>query len=471
MAQVLTVASLWERIAGHLAPLTERPFLLRGRVADCKPVGASSHRYFTLVDRDGDGARIGAVIWRSKRPAIEGALRSAKLGPLANDMEIVVRGRLSPYPPSGRLSLVVEEIDAEATQRLARLELEEIRARLRAEGIFGANRARSVALVPLDLALVTSDQGTVQHDVRVALMERRYRFRVRLYPAPVTGAEAANELARVIGVADQGRHDLLLLVRGGGSESELTLFNQEPVVRAVATAQTPVWCAIGHTADDVLVNEVANQAFAVPRAVGDAVRERVQEFLDTLRANGQSASYAIAGRITAESKDVSHIRELASTVLGQRRDDAYHWHAGMLDQLVAACRELADDWREWSGALGLKAQWAGVELVREHRRDLERVVGELDSAVVGEITRVRDEIAALDLFGDARRWVEDSRRELAGMWRLSQAHDPRRRLKEGYAVLVDPTGRWLRSRGEVSASVVVEARMHDGGVKLEVRDG
>jgi len=471
MGQVLTVSLLWERIAGCLAPLTDRAFVLRGRVVDLKSSGASTHRYFTLADSESGGARIGAVIWRSKIPAIDGALRAAKLGPLANDMEIVVRGRLSPYPPSGRLSLVVEEIDAEATRQLARLQLEAIRAALRAEGIFDANRRRQVPLVPLRLALVTSEQGTVRHDVMTALEEERYRFDVRLYPAPVTGVEAAQELARMIGIADRGGHDLILLVRGGGSESELGLFDQEAVVRAVASAQTPVWCAIGHTADDVLVNEVANRAFPVPRAVGVAVRERVEQFLAELVANGARGARASQGRGREESREVDHLRTLAFTLAQSARNDAYHWVGAMADKTDSAGRDAVRGWRQWIERVASSGLWAGTELVRESRKDVRGVRGALGEAGAARIVQARASLVPRGRVVGVRRWVEDARAEVAGVRRLLAANDPATRLAEGYAVLLDGGGRWLRSCLEVRQHRQLVARMHDGDVELEVRDG
>jgi exodeoxyribonuclease VII large subunit len=471
MGQVLTVALLWERIGERLAPLTERPFALRGRVADLKPAGIGAHRYFTLADAESGGARISAVIWRSKVPAIDGALRAAKLGPLANDMEIVVRGRLSPYPPSGRLSLVVEEVDAEATRQLARLQLEAIRAALRAEGIFDANHRRPVPLVPLRLALVTSEQGTVRHDVRTALEEERYRFDVRLYPAPVTGVEAAQELARMIRIADRGGHDLILLVRGGGSESELGLFDQEAVVRAVASARTPVWCAIGHAADEVLVNEVANRAFPVPRAVGVAVRERVEQFLAELVANGARGAQASQRRCHEESREVDHLRTLASTLAQSARNDAYHWVGAMADKIDSAGRDAVRGWRLWIEGIASSSLWAGAELVRESRKDVRGVRGALRETGEARIEEARASLVPWGRVAGLRRWVEDARAEVAGVRRLLAANDPATRLAEGYAVLLGRDGRWLRSRLEVQEQTRLLARMHDGEVELEVRDG
>lgn len=470
MAETLTVASLWERIGECLEPLRDHTFRLRGRIADLKPTGSASHRYFTLVDPDGAAARIGAVIWRSNTSRIDAALRAAKLGPMTNDMEIVVAGRVSPYPPSGRVSLVVHEIDAEATRLLSRLELEAIRAKLRAEGIFAKNRSLEVPLVPLRLGLVTSDQGTVQHDVRVALEEERFRFEVRMYPAPVTGADAADALAAVIATADAGGHDLLLLVRGGGSESELMLFNQEVVVRAVARASTPVWCAIGHTADEVLVNEVANQAFTVPRAVGVAVRERVEAFLGGQRAIAVHGAGLAARWIDQEDHVVAHTRALSASAAGRASDGANHWLGSIGREAERAAREALRDYAGGVRALGQQIEWTGAELVREHRKELQGLRHGARESTRLRVDEARRDLGSGSTFLPVKRWVEDTRGEVMAVRRLLAAHDPATRLAEGYAVLMDPDGRWLRTRSDVARAGRVRAQMQGGEVALEVVD-
>ncbi|MCL5052412.1 MAG: exodeoxyribonuclease VII large subunit, partial [Gammaproteobacteria bacterium] len=255
-APVFSVANLWEMIEGSLEPLMTSRFRLRGTIQD---VAVRRHLYCSLADRTlaTQVAKVNTVIFAADLARIRSELLSRGLGELESDVEVVAVGRLSTYRPAGRVSFVVEQLDYDEMRRLGRLDVERLRAALIEEGLFGANKDRPLAAVPLRIAVVTSEAGTVQHDFTRVLARSGYRFSWQLYSTRVTGTQAADELAAMVKRADADGHDLIVLLRGGGSESELALFNTEAVVRSVVNAKTPVWCAIGHAADDVLVNEVA----------------------------------------------------------------------------------------------------------------------------------------------------------------------------------------------------------------------
>jgi exodeoxyribonuclease VII large subunit len=179
-------------------------------------------------------------------------------------------------------------------------ELEALKIKLQAEGLFDAGRKRPIPVAPVGIALVTSRSGAVLHDVLRVLRHSAPLSRLVLVHAAVQGATApaeivaamqrANALARA--EARAGRADapsVILLARGGGSSDDLAAFSAEPVLRAIAASELPVLSAVGHESDITLADLVADDRAGTP-SIGAA---RLAPNLDALRRKPlQLAAYA-----------------------------------------------------------------------------------------------------------------------------------------------------------------------------------
>lgn len=448
-APVFSVANLWEMIEGSLEPLMTSRFRLRGTIQD---VAVRRHLYCSLADRTlaTQVAKVNTVIFAADLARIRSELLSRGLGELESDVEVVAVGRLSTYRPAGRVSFVVEHLDYDEMRRLGRLDVERLRAALIEEGLFGANKDRPLAAVPLRIAVVTSEAGTVQHDFTRVLARSGYRFSWQLYSTRVTGTQAADELAAMVKRADADGHDLIVLLRGGGSESELALFNTEAVVRSVVNAETPVWCAIGHAADDVLVNEVAHRALDVPQSVATALVERVEDYLLGLEHTLGRAVELIAARLRDEQ---AHRRSMAARVIGSchagltqlRVGQAEQW-ASLVRLAEGRCRGDGEEVRRLSQSLR-----SNVRLRLAH--ELPRL---LDQGELAKALQRRLESEASDV-GRARVWLE--------------TYDPRKQLQLGYAIVQGRSGRWLTTISDVMDERLVTVLMRDGSAKVRLEEG
>ena len=226
---VISVAELTQRLK---TAIEERFGSVRveGEMLSVRRV-SSGHLYFTLKDQ---GAQLPAVMWRSTASRCPVALRDG--------LRVVASGDVQVYPPHGRYQLVVHRV-VEAGVGALLAELEALKARLHAEGLFDPHRKRPLPLLPRRVGVVTAATGAALRDIVRAVLAR-YPARILLAPAKVQGEGAAASI--VSALEGLGRHaevDVIVVGRGGGSVEDLWAFNEEAVVRAVAACPTPVVCA------------------------------------------------------------------------------------------------------------------------------------------------------------------------------------------------------------------------------------
>ncbi|MEO8274586.1 MAG: exodeoxyribonuclease VII large subunit [Thermoanaerobaculia bacterium] len=237
----------------------------------------AGHHYFDLVEK-GDGDKIvgvlSAVVWKGEFLRLRAALDRAGAR-LADGQKVRCRVGVDFYPPGGRLQVQVREIDPNFTLgELARRREETIEA-LSAAGLLERNKALPLAEIPLRLALVTSAGSAAYHDFLATLAESGYGFRVLFVHSAVQGPEAEASLPSAIALAAGSGCDLVVLIRGGGSKSDLAVFDSRAVAQAVAMASAPVWTGLGHEIDEAVADLAAHRSWKTPTKVAEELVLRV----------------------------------------------------------------------------------------------------------------------------------------------------------------------------------------------------
>jgi exodeoxyribonuclease VII large subunit len=248
---------------------------------------AAGHCFFTLKDKK---AQLSCVMWRE-------AARSLPAEP-PEGMAVHAFGYLSIYERAGRFQFVVRELSAKG-EGLWRLAFERLRAKLEGEGLLDPARKREVPSHPACLGVITSLEGAAIRDI-VSIVRRRAPWTdVLVYPARVQGDEAPGSLVDALRHATRpARAEVLIVGRGGGSLEDLRAFNDERVVRAIATSPIPVISAVGHELDVTLADLVADVRAATPSAAAEiAVPDRTR-----LRKDLARAGEALAASLQASAR-------------------------------------------------------------------------------------------------------------------------------------------------------------------------
>tara|TARA_Y100000590_G_scaffold214270_1_gene242895 strand:- start:234 stop:1427 length:1194 start_codon:yes stop_codon:yes gene_type:complete len=219
---------------------------------------ASKHHYFSISDGN---SLIQCVLFRFGKGS-----ENIKKGET-----IIVQGRTSIYTTRGDLQIIAEMVQAGGFGSLQQ-ELEQIKARLDAEGLFSDSRKRNLPLFPKSVAVITSPEGAVWHDIQTVTRRRYPNVELVLIPSKVQGEESLSELIHAFEIVNQNDFlDVVILARGGGSSEDLQSFNTELLARAIFTCSTPVVSAIGHETDITISDLVADVRAATPSAAAEIV--------------------------------------------------------------------------------------------------------------------------------------------------------------------------------------------------------
>jgi len=245
---------------------------------------ASGHCYFTLKDED---TQIRCVMWKH--------LTQYVYFEPEEGMQVRVNGHASVYERRGDLQIQAQAM-RKAGKGAQQKAFEELKQKLRAEGLFDAARKQSLPAFPETIGVVTSGQGAAIHDIRTGLERRFPPAAVVLCPVKVQGLDAPQAIADAVAAFndlsadDSQRPDLLIVGRGGGSTEDLWAFNEEVVARALAASRLPVVSAVGHESDVTIADLVADERAATPSTAAELVvpdrrdvAERVRALHDRLR--------------------------------------------------------------------------------------------------------------------------------------------------------------------------------------------
>jgi exodeoxyribonuclease VII large subunit len=292
--------------------LTLRDLWVEGEISNFV-VAMSGHAYFTLKDST---SQLKCVMFR-------GPLARVKKRP-ENGERCVARGPIKVYEPQGVYQLYAEFI-APAGMGELQLRLEELAARLEAEGLFEPSRKRPLPAWPSRIGVVTSSTGAVIHDIRTVVARRWPLAEIVLAPTPVQGDDAPPLICQAIDDLNaMGGVDVIIVARGGGSLEDLWPFNDEAVARAIFASRVPIVSAIGHETDVTIADLVADQRAPTPSAAAELVapnmldvRGRLEDIAATLVSltrQGLERQYA-----TLRSAELGLLHQSPASAIAARR--------------------------------------------------------------------------------------------------------------------------------------------------------
>lgn len=443
-ADSLSISGLYARIDRALKGALPGEVWVSGEVRSFK-VSSRGHCYIDLVDpanaRDNGSPLLKVVCWSSRWSRVRATLD--ELG-IVLDAGLVVRvkGEVQLYKPRGDISFILSELDTDALLGKVAAERARLIKALVDEDLLDRNRRIPVAHPPLRIGLVASPGTEGYRDFVGSLEASTMAFDVLVAPTQVQGRRAAASVAAVIRRLQAEQCDVLVVIRGGGSKADLATFDAEPVARAIATSDTPVWTGIGHTGDQSVADEVANRSFITPTECGQELARMVIEFWRTSTDAGSIVARLADDRMTSAERSLDRQRHRAVT--GARSQIDRH-----ADRLIHRARTLRSAARGQVDAHRSHLSVSGGILAKSAVRSL--------SGRELELERRAERLAALP----ARRLGAEALR--VGQWRrLLGAYDYRRQLERGYSVTRDASGRVVRSVSKVGPGSLLQTRLTDG---------
>ena len=449
----LTVSELTSQVRGTL----ENRFAsvwVEGEISNFR-APASGHWYFTIKD---EGAQLRAACFR-------GSNRMIRFKP-ADGLLVRARGRLTVYEPRGEYELMVEGLDPVGAGAL-RVAFEQLRDRLAAEGLFDESLKRELPLLPRRVGIVTSSTGAAVRDIVRAIERRTRTVNLLLAPTRVQGVGAGAEIARAIGLLnelnrraieegrDEGRVDVIIVGRGGGSTEDLWAFNEEEVARAIRASVVPVISAVGHETDFTIADFAADVRAATPTAAAEIVAEREDEIASYVETLTHDAVNAVRYRIISERARVQ------DAAMSPGFDE-------VRERLVAARRVATE--------AAHRLERAFAKRLARARRRYDGAAQKLSPARMATRAaegRVRLALTGAALEAAARARLDDARARASVAAASLDAMSPLAVLGRGYALAHDERGHLVRSSRGVREGERVRVRLAEGvlGCRVERIEG
>jgi exodeoxyribonuclease VII large subunit len=434
--RVFTVAELARRIQHALEGGLDGVWVV-GEISNFR-AAPSGHYYFTLKDEE---AQLAAVLFRSAAARI-------RFRP-SDGLEVVAGGRVRLYEARGTLQLYVESLEPRGLGAL-RLQLQQLRDKLAAEGLLAAERKRPLPYLPRCVGVVTALGGAAIHDILIMLRARFPNLRVIVRPVRVQGLGAEREIAAGIHeICAVPEVEVLIVGRGGGSVEDLWAFNDESVARAIAGCRVPVVSAVGHEIDVTIADLVADARAPTPTAAAELVVPLKRELVAKLEEHRRALERALERHLEKGYRIVRSLRARLRDPRGAIRSAGARTIEIRLRLLRAARRALA----------GSRESVIGFEQRLLFSSPARRVAGD----------RARIEEAVPRLSASMRHRAAIARERLARLAASLSSLSPLGVLERGYAVVWKTAGATpLRAASEVQPGEELRIRLARGGLRARV---
>lgn len=249
---------------------TLRGLRLKGEISNFKRY-PNGHCYFTLKDEE---SAIRAVMFSDYARLIPSTIKDGD--------EVIITGYVSVYPARGEYQVYAQAMELYG-QGSQLLELELLKKKLAAEGLFDPSRKRELTPFPKIVGVISAPNSAAMADIKKNLLRRNPLLEVKEFPSLVQGAEAPKELLKALKLAKEAMLDVLIIGRGGGASEDLNAFNDEMLVRETAKFPVPIISAVGHEIDFTLIDYVADARASTPTGAAELATIDKREIYENLR--------------------------------------------------------------------------------------------------------------------------------------------------------------------------------------------
>ena len=409
---------------------------VRGEISNLARPG-SGHLYFSLKDQH---SQVRCAMFRNANRHLR--------RPLQDGQEVLVRAGVSLFEGRGEFQLIVEHAEPAGAGALQQA-FEQLKARLKQEGLFEQEHKQPLPAFPDTIGVVTSPSGAAVRDIIQVLGRRYASAAVIVYPAPVQGEGAAQQIAEAIAEANQRREcDALIVARGGGSLEDLWAFNEEVVARAIHQSTIPIVSGVGHETDFTIADFVADQRAPTPSAAAELLSPDTAALLAQFSALQEQFRLSIERLLDARQRHVSQ--------LGKRLPRPTYLLQNMTqrtDDLSIRLTQALDN---------------GIALRRAHLRQFAGVLS--GRSPLRKLAACQSRCAELDrqLQNHFLHNLHARKKQLDHLSHALNTVSPRATLERGYAIVTDEHENIVRDATQLQENAQVNTRFYRGSIRATV---
>ncbi|TXK26302.1 exodeoxyribonuclease VII large subunit, partial [Pontibacter qinzhouensis] len=467
-------------------------------VAEIAQVNADrgkGHCYLTLADK-GDNprgqmlAQARATIW-STRYQMLGRYFQEKTGqPLKAGLKILFQAKVRFHELYG-MSLDILRIDPNYTIGDLARQRQETLKRLESEGLLAANRAHELAMVPQRLAVISSATAAGYQDFIHQLQHNvfGYSFATTLFPALVQGNEAPASVARAMQLVAKHQHlfDAIVIIRGGGSQTDLSCFDDYAIAAAIGRSALPVLTGIGHERDESIADLVAHTRLKTPTAVANFLVERLQAaeaeaegLLDSIRMFSVQMLKLANEKLERQSLKLSNstndflqeanerLNKLSKGLLLKQKtflELQKHRTNNQERDIKAATKEQLHRQEKYMSHLAVCVEGKSQRYLHLKEHELNTLVHCLETEAKDGLKQAEMSFfSRSDQFKFSIRQKIQAQHHRLNLMELSiKANDPEKLLLKGYTLTL-LNGKIIKSVGQLTSGDVIETKMKDGTI-------
>ncbi len=340
--QHITLSELQRQVKCALAERFMLPVWLTAEISELK-VNYSGHCYMELIEKgEADGiprAQARAVIWRSHYARLAGTFEAETGQPLAAGLKVLVKAAVDYHELYG-FSLRIVDIDTSYTLGDMERQRQQTIARLKQEGVWDMNRMVRMPAVVQRVAVISSRNAAGCRDFAKEIEKSPYAFHITLFDAFMQGASAESSIIAALGeIAERSEQfDAAVIIRGGGSTSDLNCFNAYRLCAHVAQFPLPILTGIGHDKDTSVTDMVAHTALKTPTAVAVWLVERmtrVEGWLDTAALTLHDAAVTISrSHLLRIERMQGDLKGLSESYLNSRKQEIQNLRGRLSDEAL-----------------------------------------------------------------------------------------------------------------------------------------
>ena len=453
--EISRLSDLQDEIREVLQGKFDRPRWIVAEISEIKE-NFSGHCYLDLVEKDEQSdkllAKARATIWASAYRMLKPYFETSTGYELVAGIKVMVSASVEYHPVYG-LSLNIKDIDPSYTLGDVERKRQEIISRLEKDGVLTMNRETGLPEVPQKIAVISSRTAAGYEDFLQQLSNNpyRYKFYTKLYPAAMQGETAESSIIQALEriFEYESFFDLVVIIRGGGSKSDLACFDSYELAYHVTQFPLPVLTGIGHEQDDTITDMVAHTKLKTPTAVAEFLVDRLVSFEAKLDGSGEALVRTI--------NSIIHELRLQQQLLRQRTGSgskAYLQNLGeqLLRKTTDARHQVQHTIGDYSiGLLRLTEQIKNSARNVPARKKMETVY-------------IQDRMKQLVL-----NLTENEKKRLDSHVKLNSYADPAQILKLGFSV-ARFRGKALKDATQLQKDDLIETELSKGKIQSKITD-
>lgn len=397
---------------------------------------ASGHIYFNLKDTH---SVIAAVIWKYNYSNI-------KIN-IDEGIEVICTGKITTFSGQSKYQIIIDSIEYSGEGEFLKI-YEKRKKKFFDLGFFNQNFKKKLPLIPREIAIITSETGSVIQDI-IQRISDRYPLKLYLHPVSVQGDMSAKQISKAIKKINTlkieskyNNIDLIIIARGGGSVEDLWSFNEENVINAAFESNLPIISAIGHETDWTILDFVADVRAPTPSAAAEICVPLKRDMINKLKDLNYRKSISIENifdnfRNLINSKKISHPKDLLN--LKQQKLDY-----NLKDVVYLVERKISESTQKFYSKKNKLKSPQNI-----YNKSL-----------------TSSKILALRFKGNFKSIFEKKNFQLHSISNLIKANSYEKNLKKGFSIVLNDKGEIIKSAKSKSLTKKGRIRFHDGELKI-----